>query len=219
MSPKLKPETLKKRKAQILKAAAACFAREGYHQTTMDDIVREAGLSKGGVYWHFKSKKELFLALFESLLSETEAMMVNAAAEQTDVKEKLRAVLVAAAALFSSDEFREYSPLLIDVWLQNRHDPQVNQLTVRMYEGLRRPLIELIEAGITLGQFRPVDVSALVAILLALCDGLMVQEMIDGITVDWEAVSETLLQILDAGLHIGPGEAQLPSISGRRARR
>ena len=64
MAPKLKPETLEERRAQILQAASTCFSRKGYHQTTMDDIVEEAGLSKGGVYWHFSSKKELFLAKY-----------------------------------------------------------------------------------------------------------------------------------------------------------
>ncbi|MDL1899078.1 helix-turn-helix transcriptional regulator [Anaerolineae bacterium CFX7] len=44
------------RKAQILDAAAAVFARKGFYQASMDDIVEEAGLSKGALYWYFKSK-------------------------------------------------------------------------------------------------------------------------------------------------------------------
>ena len=38
------------RRAQILQAALTCFARKGYHLTTMDDIVAESGLSKGSLY-------------------------------------------------------------------------------------------------------------------------------------------------------------------------
>ena len=48
--PRLKPEVLAQRKEHILKAALVSFARKGYHQTTMNEIVAEAGLSKGGVY-------------------------------------------------------------------------------------------------------------------------------------------------------------------------
>ena len=57
------------RQAAILKAAEACFASAGYHETTIDDIAERAGLSKGAVYWHFEGKHQLFLALLESYIS------------------------------------------------------------------------------------------------------------------------------------------------------
>ena len=59
-----------KRQHQILHAAAKCFAEKGYHTTTMDDIVREAGLSKGTLYWYFNSKKALFRSLIDYWLGE-----------------------------------------------------------------------------------------------------------------------------------------------------
>ena len=48
---------------QILEAALRCFSQKGYHEATMDDLAREAGLSKGSLYWHFKSKAEVFAGL------------------------------------------------------------------------------------------------------------------------------------------------------------
>jgi AcrR family transcriptional regulator len=45
------------RRAQILNTAPTCFVRKGYHQTTMDDIVEEGGMSKGLLYWYFDSKR------------------------------------------------------------------------------------------------------------------------------------------------------------------
>jgi AcrR family transcriptional regulator len=50
---------------EILDAALSCFAAKGYDKTTMDDIVEEAGLTKGGIYWYFKSKRDIFLALLD----------------------------------------------------------------------------------------------------------------------------------------------------------
>jgi AcrR family transcriptional regulator len=50
---------------EILDAALTCFAAKGYDKTTMDDIVDEAGLTKGGIYWYFKSKRDIFLALLD----------------------------------------------------------------------------------------------------------------------------------------------------------
>jgi AcrR family transcriptional regulator len=47
---------------QILNAALSLFARQGFAHTSMNDIVRESGVSKGGVNWHFQSKDALILA-------------------------------------------------------------------------------------------------------------------------------------------------------------
>ena len=63
------------RKRQILDAAAAVFARRGYHGARMDDIVGETGLSKGSLYWHFSSKEQLAVALVHRELAAEEAAM------------------------------------------------------------------------------------------------------------------------------------------------
>jgi len=47
---------------QIVEAATRCFQHKGYEKTTIDDIAAECDLSKGGIYWHYSSKKELVLA-------------------------------------------------------------------------------------------------------------------------------------------------------------
>ncbi|MCB0198119.1 MAG: helix-turn-helix transcriptional regulator, partial [Anaerolineae bacterium] len=51
------------RKHRILDAAAELFIHYGYDKTTVSDIAREAGVSKGAIYLHFASKDELFEGL------------------------------------------------------------------------------------------------------------------------------------------------------------
>lgn len=60
--PKISDERRAARRMQILEAAWSCFQRQGLHATTMDDIIRTAGLSAGAVYSYFPSKEELILA-------------------------------------------------------------------------------------------------------------------------------------------------------------
>lgn len=57
LMPKVSDAHLEARREQILDAAEACFSREGFHQTSMQDICREAELSPGAVYRHFSSKE------------------------------------------------------------------------------------------------------------------------------------------------------------------
>src|SRR5436190_16430993 len=59
--PRLTPERREARRAEILAAARRCFARDGFHPTSMPDIAREAGLSTGAFYRYFTSKDEVVL--------------------------------------------------------------------------------------------------------------------------------------------------------------
>lgn len=63
--PKLKPDTQRARREHILDAAGACFARQGFHRTTIQDICREAVLSPGALYIYFDSKEALIAGLCE----------------------------------------------------------------------------------------------------------------------------------------------------------
>ncbi len=201
--PKLKPETLKARKAHILKTAQTCFVRKGYHQTTMDDIVREAGLSKGGVYWHFDSKKELFLSIIESTLGTAQAAMQESMTSQASAREKLDAVLAGFAAMTTSGQILEIAPLTLEVWSQNLQDPEVNKVALTVYNQFRNSVVQVIEQGIAQGEFKPVNATALTSIILALYDGLMVQAIIDEAAIDWGAISKTLKDTLIASLLTG----------------
>ncbi|MCW5850663.1 MAG: TetR/AcrR family transcriptional regulator [Anaerolineae bacterium] len=63
--PKVSQEYSETRRRQIIDAAYQCFARKGFHQTTMRDIYAEAKLSAGAVYHYFDSKEEIIQASFD----------------------------------------------------------------------------------------------------------------------------------------------------------
>lgn len=50
---------------RILQSAAAVFARKGFERATLDAVAADAGMTKGAIYWHFKSKNDLFFALLD----------------------------------------------------------------------------------------------------------------------------------------------------------
>lgn len=55
------------RKEEIFNAALFCFNQKGYYETSIDDIAARAGITKGGIYHHFNSKKTLFIDLFHTV--------------------------------------------------------------------------------------------------------------------------------------------------------
>lgn len=53
------------KRRSILAAAAAVFARDGYHAASIDSICKKAGISNGALYKYFKNKEDLFLAIID----------------------------------------------------------------------------------------------------------------------------------------------------------
>src|SRR5215467_6856516 len=100
--PKIAEQARAARREQIIAAGLACFARAGYHTTTMADVAAQAGVSKGTPYLYFASKEALFLALHEEWDCGL-ADRVNAAiaalpdADRASPRRVLRAVTAAVA--------------------------------------------------------------------------------------------------------------------------
>lgn len=78
--PKLTESKQEERRTRILDAAEVCFARQGFHRTTMQDICREAGVSAGALYLYFTSKE----ALIEGFSARERAQVLAAFATAGD---------------------------------------------------------------------------------------------------------------------------------------
>ncbi|MEU4312497.1 TetR/AcrR family transcriptional regulator [Nocardia sp. NPDC024068] len=75
--PRVSDEHLERRRQQILDAARVCFVRKGFHQTSMQDVFTESGLSAGAVYRYFKSKDDLVMALATTAAGDVRARMLE----------------------------------------------------------------------------------------------------------------------------------------------
>jgi len=193
-----KVDVADERRAQIIEAALACFARKGYHRTTMDDIVAESGLSKGSLYWYFKSKKEIFLAAVMPLFQRMGASMQEVLKMALSPAEKLQAI--AQMFVTGMDEARPFIGVIIDFWSQTRQEEDINELLRDVYEPYSAALSGIIEEGIQRGEFRPVNAGHIASLLMAVYDGLMWQLLAFPEQVDLEGLTETLLDVLLEGL-------------------
>ena len=100
------------RQTQIIDAAIRCFQRKGFENTTVDDIAAEFGLSKGSIYWHYPSKKDILVAVYYHLISRLfqgyEAVILSDAPE--------RQKLIRVAKIFVDRLLKEhevYRPLMV----------------------------------------------------------------------------------------------------------
>lgn len=194
--PRLKPDVLAQRKEHILRAALTCFAHKGYHETSMNEIVAEAGLSKGGIYVHFDSKQTLFQEVLRWSVGQF-GVTTDPFTLGDNAYEQLQQFIDSMMTMVDSESFRETVPLTLEMWALNANDPAVKETASELYDSYRQPLTRLIQAGIADGLFRPVDATSVANILIAVPEGLMVQAMIDDQAVDWQTVTATLHVMVD----------------------
>src|SRR5689334_19689651 len=90
----------------ILGAAMQVFAQKGYHDTRVDDIVEASGSSKGGVYFYFRSKQEIFLALIDDFAQQLETAVIQAITQETEGIRRVDAALRSCLQVFHT-----YQPL------------------------------------------------------------------------------------------------------------
>ena len=79
--PRVTEEHRAARRSEILVAACRCFARDGFHATSISDIITESGLSAGSVYLYFKSKNELIAAVVDMTLSSADELFADLLAD------------------------------------------------------------------------------------------------------------------------------------------
>src|SRR6266568_5319160 len=87
----------------ILDEAALAFARTGYAGTSLNDVIRETGLTKGAFYFHFPSKEALALEVFRAKHEERAGAAMKAAARKERALDQVIEMMRAACDLHTTD--------------------------------------------------------------------------------------------------------------------
>lgn len=143
--PKVSQEHLERRRQQILDAATECFARQGFHATSMQDIFRESGLSAGAVYRYFPSKNSLIRAIAESALEKVLGPAIDAISGQCrDPADALASI----AVLFGPRGLPARTlSVTVQVWAESFRDPQMASLARDMISAITKRLTEILPVG------------------------------------------------------------------------
>jgi len=202
VSPRRKEKTAqlrKERRRQILDAARRVFAEKGFSATRVSDIASKAGVSQGTIYWYFKSKEELFMAVFEEWVSELVPTYVEFAAAPGTVEEKVRYYLKSAAEVLADSE--DLLPVHIEFSLQAFRDDSIRERFKELFAEIRSSLMAIVREGVESGTFRDdLNAAHLASLVIAAYDGLALQWAADPEAVDWQGLSATFAEVLLEGL-------------------
>jgi AcrR family transcriptional regulator len=186
------------RRQRLVDAAWRRLATNGYHETTVDDVCDEAGMSKGAFYGYFSTKQDLFLALMD---------------EETDALNRVAADL-AERSLSGAERVRRFTQAMLrvgddpsrvqlraDLWSALSGDHAVRDRFAEAVEDRRRVLREWITRSIRAGDLGIDEqrANALASILIALADGLMLHRAVDPKGFQWSNI-RAAMDALIAGI-------------------
>jgi AcrR family transcriptional regulator len=180
MAPKAVDKEEKTR--QIINHATFVFAERGYNATTVDAIAERAGISKGSVYQYFKSKSDLFFAVFETQVEEYLSVLSDSVPSAgLTAEEQIRRATSAACAMAATVE--DLFPLTFEFWAASASSEfrdRFADIFRRMYAQFRQFFAGIIRRGIEEGEFAAgIDVEATTAVLVGSFDGLFLQSWFD----------------------------------------
>ncbi|MEP6810986.1 MAG: TetR/AcrR family transcriptional regulator, partial [Chthoniobacterales bacterium] len=122
VAPRLDPAA--DRREQILCAAMICFAKCGFHQTSMQDISHEAGISVGLIYRYFESKEAVIAAMAQEHKSDLQEMLERARSAPT-LLDSLEILLTAHCC---EEAPQMHAAFVVDLFAEAGRNPAIAQL-------------------------------------------------------------------------------------------
>jgi AcrR family transcriptional regulator len=126
--PKVIPQYKEAAKTKIIEAAKEVFSKKGYHETTMDDIAKEIGVSKGALYSYFKSKEDLLKEI--SLLNhQTLRDIIDTACKSHDLTQALEEVYSKLTGKYGGNLHTNFEIVALA-----SHDPKTREIIMNDYK-------------------------------------------------------------------------------------
>jgi len=179
------------RRQEILDAAQRCFARSGFHRTSMQEICSEAQMSPGGLYRYFASKEAIISGIAER--------------DRADVAEQFQEIrnspdffkgLEAAARHYFVDRPLDEVLLCAEIMSESRRNSEVARIHGSIEAEVKKGLIDVLRQAADRGTIkRELDLEVVASVLMALADGFAWRRAADK-SFDAEAAIPLVLKMI-----------------------
>ena len=199
--PKVTEEHLEAKREMILHAAIACFARDGFHKTTMTDIAEMAGVSDGLAYRYFSGKDEIIREAVRLVSGPGEAVDVDS------VDNDGAAAMLVLLLRSSFERFRIAGRdttlrLRFRSWVEALDSEELRQDVVdrwHHHSAVTEPALAEVQGQAMIPSH--LDPQAVARVMLALHDGLDLQWSLDP-TLDIDACREVVMALLEGDISL-----------------
>jgi AcrR family transcriptional regulator len=177
--PRVSEDHLNARREQILTAARACFLNKGLHNTSMQDLIQEAGLSVGAVYRYFKSKHEIINAIAATVVAGIQRHIDDVADKRLPLADSIDEILTEIEPQIGPGGAL---PIALQIWAEATLDPAIGDIVRERYGALRQSVRRVVVNSVESGELPPkTDIDAVTAAVYSLIPGFAMQRLLTGI--------------------------------------
>ncbi|HSL30199.1 MAG TPA: TetR family transcriptional regulator [Anaerolineales bacterium] len=189
-------------RATLLKTALSVFSAKGYAAATLDDVAKVARVTRGAIYWHFKSKADLYNTLVSEFSARGTVVVQQAVAEGGTLIEILRRIFVRVCTLIEQDkEIRAVMELTL---FKTGLDPDLQAGRKNQIEAgnaLLRGITEAMSQGVAQGVLRnDIDPADMARAFIAFENGAIQLWLLSPRSFSLKNSAEAFADILVAGL-------------------
>jgi len=196
------------RRQQILSVAREAFAKRGYHQTTIDDIVAQAGVARGTFYLYFEDKRAVFSNLVDRFAGQLSMAIVRIVTDDAarsvveQVRENIRAIIATCLSERSMTKILFTDAVGVD--------PAFDRKLQTFYDTVVQLLTDSLKDGQALGIVADGEPRVLAYLTIGALKELLYQAVTLGFSEESaDVLTQQMFTFLSGGyLRFGPGSAK-----------
>jgi len=189
---------MNEKKDQIVRATVDCITKYGYHNFSMQDVARVAGVSKGIIHYYFLNKDRLMISVLDKVADNIERALLAQMEKSRDPVEKIKVFVRGYFEI--TQKTRGYYQVHMDFLTQINQKKEIREIILKHYQNFRQAAIDVIEQGKDLGCFKPVDSQFYACYIIAILDGISLQWLFGKQALNCEKIVQKSLDLLVLGL-------------------
>jgi TetR/AcrR family fatty acid metabolism transcriptional regulator len=193
-----KQDVAAERKEQIVKATVECITKHGYHNFSMQDVAKTAGVSKGIIHYYFLNKDDLMMSVLDKVAGDIERVLGEEMSTVTDPARRMEIFIEVCFDIVKNT--KEYYQVNMDFWTQINQKQEIRKVIANHYSKFREAAARVITDGINKGAFRKVDANAYASLVIAMIDGVSLQWLFDDKVFDYAHMSKKASVLIMSGL-------------------
>ena len=193
-----KPDVASERKEQIVRATVECITKHGYHNFSMRDVAKAAGVSKGIIHYYFFNKDELMMCVLDKVAGDIERVLAEEMDTSDDPWRKMEIFIEVCFDIVRNT--KEYYQVNMDFWTQINQKEEIRRVIANHYAKFREAAARVVREGMEKGSFRKLDANGFASYVVAVIDGLSLQWLFDDKVFDYNQMSKNASSLIMSGL-------------------
>ncbi len=189
-SPKLPAE---KRRAQLIEAAMKVISKRGYAGATTEAIARQAGLTKGALYFHFGNKEDIFFAVVKEISERHFALVTKPLLEESNPEKGLEKMIENALGLVGGHKY-----FTLDFWQQANRVKKIRDYLEIQHNKLEKELVNYLKKHFGM---KKKESQTLYLLLHMLFDGIVVRHQYCQSCVNLKRLQKDVIDMTKLFLH------------------